>query len=164
MNPDIHYLVENYSDMIFRFIMKIVGDRDVALDLTQDTFLRLLEKPGCLENAENPKGYLLKMAWHRALNFARNERAHRLKECSYCSMENLHAPDPEAALKNAEQASRIRRFMNDLSPKQREAVVCRFYGDMKFTAIARELKVNEATVRMHLKRALEKLKSAMTAE
>jgi RNA polymerase sigma factor (sigma-70 family) len=47
--------------------------------------------------------------------------------------------------------------------QQREAVLCRFYSEMKLEEIAGELGINEATVRIHIKRALLKLKNLMAA-
>jgi RNA polymerase sigma-70 factor, ECF subfamily len=163
MNSDITQIVEKYSDMVFRFILRIVSDREAALDLTQEIFVKLFEKPAYLNNADNTKGYILKTAYNHALNYTRNERMHRLKDQDHCSNEKTNAPNPEDELNGTERSEIIQRYLNDLSPQQREAVICRFYGEMKLTEIARELKINETTVRIHLKRALVKLRNAMTA-
>ncbi|MBN1570230.1 MAG: sigma-70 family RNA polymerase sigma factor [Acidobacteria bacterium] len=163
MNPDIAQLVEKYSDMVFRFILKIVSDRETALDLTQEIFVKLFENPAYLNNADNIKGYILKTAYNHALNYARNERAHRLKEQDHCSVEQTHTPGPEDEFNKTEQAEIIHCYLNDLSPQQRETVICRFYGEMKLTEIARTLNITETTVRIHLKRALQKLRNLMTA-
>jgi RNA polymerase sigma-70 factor, ECF subfamily len=163
MNTDIAPLFEKYSDMVFRFILRIVSDREAALDLTQEIFIKLYEKPFYLNNVENSKGYILKTACNHALNYTRNERIHRLKEQDHCSVEKTHVPNPESELIKTEQAKTIQRYLNDLSPQQREAVICRFYGEMKLTEIARELNINDSTVRIHLRRALQKLRNILTA-
>lgn len=163
MNPDITQLVETYSDMVFRFILRIVPDREAALDLTQEIFIKLFEKPAYLNNADNTKGYIFRTAYNHTLNYQRNEQRHRLKEQDHCSIEKSHPSSPEDEFKKNEQAELIQRYLKELSPKQREAVICRFYGEMKLYEIARELKINETTVRVHLKRALQKLKNVMTA-
>jgi RNA polymerase sigma-70 factor, ECF subfamily len=163
MNPDIAQFVEQYTDMVFRFILRIVSDREAALGLTQEIFVKLFENPAYLNNIDNAKGYILKTACNHALNYTRNERMHRLKEQDHCSIEKIPAPNPEDELNRTEQSEIILRYLNGLSPQQKETVICRFYGEMKLTEIARDLKINETTVRIHLKRALQKLKNVITA-
>jgi RNA polymerase sigma-70 factor, ECF subfamily len=163
MNTDITQLVEKYSDMVFRFILRIVSNREAALDLTQEIFIKLYERPVFLNNADNIKSYILKTAYNHAMNYTRNERTHRLKEQDHCSADKAHVPNPEDELAKTEQTQIIQRYLNDLSPQQREAVICHFYGEMKLTEIARELSISDSTVRIHLRRALQKLRNMMTA-
>ena len=88
---------------------------------------------------------------------------HQLKIRDHFNMGKSRAPNPEDALCKTEQSQRVRRYLDSLSPQQREAVLCRFYGEMKLDEIARELGINEATVRIHLKRAFQKLKNLIAA-
>ena len=163
MNPDTSQLFENYSEMVFRLILRIVPNREEALDLTQEIFVKILEKPAYLNNANNTKGYILKSACNLALNHKRNQRMHRVKEQDPFNIEKPHIPNPEDELAKTERAQTVERFLTALSPQQRETVLCRFYGEMKLSEIALELNINEATVRNHLKRALHKLRNLMDA-
>ncbi|MBN2319441.1 MAG: sigma-70 family RNA polymerase sigma factor [Acidobacteria bacterium] len=163
MNADISKLVEQYSDMVFRLVYRIVPDREEALDITQDIFVKLFEKPAYLNNAGNSRGYILKTAFNHALNYKRNQKVHRIKEQDYCSIVKCGAQSPEDMLRKTEQDQTVKRYLKELSPQQREAVLCRFYGEMKLEEIAGELEINEATVRIHIKRALNKLKNLMSA-
>ena len=163
MNADISKLVEQYSDMIFRLVFRIVPDREEALDITQELFVKLFENPGYLNNANNTKGYILKTAYNQALNYKRNRKIHHIKELDHCSIEKPRSPNPEEELSRTERAHAVRKCLDSLSPQQREAVLCRFYGEMKLGEIARELGINEATVRIHLKRALHQMKNLMAA-
>lgn len=163
MNPDISQLFENYSEMVFRLILRIVPNREEALDLTQEIFVKILEKPAYLNNANNIKGYILKSAYNLALNHKRNQRMHRIKESDPFNIEKPYIPSPEDELAKTERAQMVERFLTALSPQQRETVLCRFYGEMKLSEIALELNINEATVRNHLERALHKLRNLMGA-
>ena len=163
MNADISRLVEQYSDMVYRLVFRIVPDREEARDITQELFIKLFENPAYLNSAGNTRGYLLKTAYNKALNHKRNQRIHRIKELDAHDIEISYSPGPEEALRKTEQAQTVRKYLDSLSPQQREAVLCRFYGEMKLEEIARELGVNEATVRVHIKRALHKLKNLMSA-
>ena len=86
-----------------------------------------------------------------------------MKELDPCSMEKPRSTNPEEELSRTEQAHAVRKCLDSLSPQQREVVLCRFYGEMKLGEIAGELRINEATVRIHLKRALYKLKDLIAA-
>ena len=163
MHSDISKLVEEYSDMVYRLIYRIVPAREEALDITQELFVKLFENPAYLTNAANTRGYILKTACNHALNYKRNQRLHRLKEGNYFNIEKPRIPSPEDELSRTEQAQRVRRYQDSLSPQQREAVLCRFYGEMKLDEIAGEMGINKATVRIHLKRALQKLKTLIAA-
>jgi RNA polymerase sigma factor (sigma-70 family) len=163
MNSEISKLVEEYSDMVYRLVFRIVPDREESLDITQDIFVKLFENPAYLSNAANTRGYILKTAYNHALNYKRNQRTHQLKERDPFNIEKPHVTTPEDELSKTEQAQRVRQYLGSLSPQQREAVLCRFYGEMKLEEIAGELEINEATVRIHLKRALQKLKTLIVA-
>ena len=78
-------------------------------------------------------------------------------EQARCDIDKSQAPDPEDALSALEQVQTVRRCLKELIPQQRDAVLCRFYGDMKLAEIAADLGINEVTVRIHLKRALQRL-------
>lgn len=163
MNPDISKLVEQYSDMVYRLVFRIVPDHEEAMDITQELFVKLFENPAYLNNANNTRGYILKTACNKALNYKRNRKIHRIKERDHYGIEKSYSPSPEETLSRTEQAQTIRKYLDSLSPQQREAVLCRFYGEMKLNEIAGELGINEATVRIHLRRALHKLKNLMSA-
>ena len=163
MNPDISQLVEEYSDMVFRLILRIVVNRDDALDLTQELIIKLYEKPAYLRNVDNPKAYVLKTAYNQALNYRRNQFRRKVKEQSLYHVERQPVSNPEDELVRTERAQIFKEYLNELSPQQRDAVLCRFYGEMKLDEIAGQLKINEATVRVHLKRAFEKIRGMIMA-
>ena len=145
MSPDISQMVEEYSDLVFRLILRIVADRDAAFDLTQEMFVKLCEKPAYLAHVENAKAYILKIAYNRALNYKRDRLRHRIKEQSLCRVETRHNPTPEDVFVKSERTQIFQEYLNELSPQQRDAVLCRFYGEMKLNEIAGQLKINEAT-------------------
>ncbi len=89
-----------------------------------------------------------------------------MKEQGLCDITKAPVPNPEEELAQAERAQAIKGYLNEFSPQQREAVLYRFFGEMKLCEIAEHLQINEATVRVHLKRAMDKLRKiiAVTQE
>jgi RNA polymerase sigma-70 factor (ECF subfamily) len=57
-----------------------------------------------------------------------------------------------------QQLERLKRYLNNLSPRQYEAIVLRFYDEMSYADIAAVMEVNEQSVRNLVQRGLEHLR------
>jgi len=127
------------------------GDRDVAEDLAQEALVRVLERWSRVREMSNPEGYVFQIGFNlgrsrwrrRAAESRANERAHN-------SADEL---DVDSARRLA-----VRNALRHLTPRQREAVVYRFYlgFDVQETALA--MGCRPGTVKALTSQAIEGLR------
>lgn len=149
---DPSFLVKEYSDLAYNLAYRMIGDRDDAYDIVQDAFVAVIDK---LDKIENQKAYLLKTVYNQALNHIKRKQK-LVYQTEPVSGAFETQPDTELENKNRNRAAAEQ--LKNLSDKQREIITYRFWGEMKLVEIARLMKINEATVRVHLARGLNKLR------
>lgn len=163
-------LVERYQERAYRIAWSIVRDREEAKDCSQDAFMRLHEAAGsfagqskfstwfyrilvncCLDRQRRRRGWRRLVGW-------RDRRDHDRDEPD--PVEQAAAPfsDPADALATEQRMSRVWALVDELAPQQRAAVTLSVREGLATKDIAAVLDVSEATVRVHLHRALSTLR------
>jgi len=79
-----------YQDRIFNAVLRLVGDRDEARELTQETLLRGLEKMGDFRGDSQPYTWLFRIAINLAISQLRKVKRHRT-----FSLQALSAPSAQ---------------------------------------------------------------------
>ncbi len=140
----------NYS-MVFRHLMLIVGERAVAEDIAQETFIKLYEKPPW--EFTNLSGWLMRVSTNLAYNYLRGEKNRKKRE----SMgELVGEPFDEDFLRSSE-ALEVREALDLLDEKHRTCLILRFSG-FSYDEIARITGINKKSVGKTLARAQEKFR------
>jgi RNA polymerase sigma factor (sigma-70 family) len=130
-----------YMDLV-RLAVLVGADRSVAEELVQDAFVAV-QRTG--NHVREPLPYLRRTVVNRCRSWGRRqtlERGHR------------HSPAEPALL----GANDLWDALDHLPPRQREAIVCRFYLDLPDAEIAEVLDCRPATVRTAIHRGLAKLR------
>jgi RNA polymerase sigma-70 factor (sigma-E family) len=137
----------------------LVNDQTGAEDVVQDAFLALSRRWGRLRDPVAAHAYLQRSV----INGARS----RLRR-SYVR-QRLHlvpAPDEpsaESTVVDRAQVSRMRVLIGELSDRQREVLVLRYYLDMSEAEIAGLLGISAGSVKQHASRAIDRLASRLEA-
>jgi RNA polymerase sigma-70 factor, ECF subfamily len=166
---DFDSLVRLYRPRVFRFILASLRDRETAENLTQDCFIRAYKAReqfrGASRNGTCGIGTWLMTI---ATNLVRNhETSGRLKFWRRTLVGHLGdwIPDrqlsPEAMALEREQVEAIWKVAARLPERQRTVFLLRFVEDMDLLEIAAVTQLKEGTVKTHLFRALNSVRSAM---
>jgi RNA polymerase sigma-70 factor (sigma-E family) len=137
-----------------KFAHLLSHDRGEAEDLVQDTLASAFASWRRIENTESPEAYVRRMMVNRHISIWRRHRGR--VEVRHQLPETL-SPDTTSA---SDLARALREIVRDLPPKQRAAVVLRYYADYTDADIAHALSCSEATVRSQISRALSTLRDA----
>ncbi|HJT68242.1 MAG TPA: RNA polymerase sigma factor [Pyrinomonadaceae bacterium] len=155
-------LYERHRQPIFRFAYRLLGEVDIAEDVTHDCFLSLIRKP---ENFRPERAslrtYLFAAARNLALKYFRNSgRETGLDEMTE---EPQLSPrhEPLRKLLDEELAAEVRRAVFSLPPLQREALVLFEYEGLSLNDIAEITGADVSAVKGRLYRARERLKSVL---
>lgn len=129
---------------LFSYIMFMVRDQEVANDIFQETFLKVVSKLQNHEYSVNGKfgGWLLRIAHNVMMDMYRGQRYKYVVESkddndlSNISGDDLLETNAEVNLINIQVLSDVRKMMDLLPTLQREVVYMRYYQQLTFKEIA----------------------------
>ncbi len=154
-------LYDMHFDRIYAYIHRKIGDRQVAEDLTADTFLKALAHIQHYRYTGQPfAAWLYRIAANVVIDYYRVHRPTVQLD------EGLSAagvgPEPEEAALALDDRQAVSRALQALSPDQQDVVLMRFAGDMKLKDIAAAMGKTEGAVKALLFRALNTLRRKLS--
>lgn len=141
---------------IFRQIYHMVGNIHDAQDLTQEAFIKALQRQDQLKDELKAAHWLSKIATNTALDFLR--RHGRVQFCDMAEAPERHTESPEDNVLRAEKRAWLAEGLDRLTPRERAALVLRDIEDLPAEEVAARLDCSKATVRSHIANARTKLK------
>ena len=156
--PAFERLVRRYQDRVFRFILRMVGIRDEAMDLAQETFLKAYRAlPGWRPEARFST-WLFQIARNAALDALRRRRHIDFVSLTSGPDEEAidpcdTAPLPEELLADKQRIGLLERALRELPVEQREILLLRELEDMSYADIAATLNIEVGTVKSRIARA-----------
>jgi len=139
---------------IFLLIYRIVGNVDDAQDLTQETFIKALQRQGQLKDLEKASHWLSRIAANTAIDFLRRNKkfsfidVNHLADTAHDSLEN-----PEQSLLRGERKLHLDGGLAELTERERMALLLRDVEDMPADQVASVMNCSMATVRSHIANA-----------
>ena len=162
-------LVAEHQRMVVQLAMNLLGDRDEALDLSQEVFLSVFRTIHRFRGHSSLRTWIYRIAVNQARNRHRFwRRRHRndqvsLDEHIAIHGDRLSGPDvtPERALARKELAEQLWTALGQLPFDQRTAIVLREIDGLSYEEIAYSLGVAIGTVKSRLTRARQSLRSEL---
>ncbi len=140
---------------VFLVIYRIVGNVADAQDLTQETFIKALQRQEQLKDVEKSAQWLSRIASNTAIDFLR--RRGRMATTDIDEMiEPVAEPrerSPEALLLRAEHQDYLEQGLSRRTPRERAALILRDVEELPAEEVARRLNCGQATVRSHIANA-----------
>jgi len=153
MTADLAQLFEQYYASLVRMLYRRVGDRDRAEDLAQEAFLELLRHWGRVARYDRPGAWVRRVAIRKAVQATNRESRRSWFERRAATSVISDASSPATGNDGLEAAVR------SLPPQQRAVVALFYYEDMSVEDVAGMLGCTVSTVKVHLHRARETLRS-----
>jgi RNA polymerase sigma-70 factor, ECF subfamily len=161
-------LVSRWEKPLYNYLLRLTGNREDALDLTQDVFLKAYQNLRKLEDPSRFAPWLYRIAHNEAYSLFRKRRPEA--EWPPDSREGPGGSNAEPDIEIAAGAGpvfpieltlAVTSALNRLSPDQREAVVLKIYQGFKFEEMAEILGCPVSTLKSRLYTALEILKAEL---
>jgi RNA polymerase sigma-70 factor (ECF subfamily) len=152
---DIQPLFEEHYDVLFRYLVRLTGDPDLAADAAQEAFVRLVERR---PEQSQVRGWLFRVATNvvRDDSRVRRRRVELLREAPD-RVPVADAPlDPEGMLEARERRARVRAALDSLSKKDQTVLLMREEG-FSHQEIAEAVGTTTKSVGSMIARALQKL-------
>ncbi|MHC4477768.1 MAG: RNA polymerase sigma factor [Planctomycetota bacterium] len=145
-------LYRRYRDWVYRLAWRFTRDRDLALDVLQETFTYLVKKLPRLELTASMTSFLYPVVKHVSITA-------RKKKARLISSDEVVAQIPAPVSRQADSSrAELAEVLAGLADEQREILLMRFVDDMTLDEIAAGLDLAPSTVKSRLYRALEKLR------
>jgi RNA polymerase sigma-70 factor (ECF subfamily) len=145
-------LFENYHTAVFAYLYRMVNDRDLAHDLSQETFLRLFRARHRLPQVENPRAYVYRIATNVALNALKRRRRFAWLPWRNTDAVYLTAPDPT---EQADQRFDVEQALARLPLHYRAPLLLYCHYGFNVREVAEALGISEGAVKTRLHRARE---------
>lgn len=168
-------IVEIYSPRIFGLLYRLTRRRDIAEDLMQETFLRLVRMIDAYEHMGKFESWLFRIAANlardRVRKIGRRGTTQSLDApgdeddtglAADCPDE--HAADPAERLADRETSEKLAACIDDLSEAEREIILLRHYSELSFREIAEMLGIPLGTALARAHRAMKRLQAALGAD
>ncbi len=155
-NVDAHnVLVSRWEKRVYNYLFRLVRNREDALDLTQDAFLKAFQNLKKLDDPDRFPAWLFRIAHNEAYSMLRKLRPEGDLDVELRTHELSNRMFP------SELNLTIQSALNRLSGDQREAVLLKVYQGFKFDEIAEILDCPVSTVKSRVYTALDLLKETL---
>ena len=137
----------------------MVGSVDDAQDLTQETFIKALQRRGQLKDLDKSAGWLSKIAANTAIDFLRKNKRFSFSDVDeIAETRSSGIESPEQQLLRGERKLQLDGGLAQLTARERTALLLRDVEDMPAEQVAAQMNCSKATVRSHIANARIKFK------
>jgi RNA polymerase sigma-70 factor (ECF subfamily) len=147
-------LVSRWEKRVFNYLLRLVRNREDALDLSQEVFLKAYQNLGKLEDAGRFGPWLFRIAHNEAFSLLRKRKPEADAPEAEIDARPRHSFPIELSLA-------VENALSRLAADQREAVILKIYQGFKFEEMAEVLSCPVSTVKSRLYTALDLLKDTL---
>ena len=145
-------LVRQWERPIYNFIVRMIGDRDEAMDLCQDSFMKAYKELETLKDRDRFSSWLYRIAHNTCFSKLRKNHGKTFVEL---------AQETSAGRVPIESRLAVEKALQYLPEDQREVVVLKVFHGLKFEEIAAIQGAPVSTVKSRLYMGFEKLRSIL---
>jgi len=152
-------LIAENMRRVFLVIYRMVGNVADAQDLTQEAFIKALQRQDQLKDPERAAQWLSRIASNTAIDFLR-----RHGRVNFCEIDEVaepltsHAPSPEQEVLRGERREMLDAGLRRLTERERTALLLRDVEGLEAEEVADRLGCSKATVRSHIANARVKFR------
>ncbi|WP_433224221.1 RNA polymerase sigma factor [Microtetraspora malaysiensis] len=164
--PAVDDLLRELAPQVVGLLTRRFGDFDATEDAVQESMLDAVAQWPAQGVPDNPRGWLVQVAYRRMVDQVRNEQARRRREELVAAQdppERLTAPSAEEALETERDDTLIMLFLcchPALTPASAIALTLRSASGLTTAEIARAFMVPEATMAQRISRAKQRIKAS----
>lgn len=160
-------LITKYNSRIYNTILRICANADDAAELTQETFVKVIENISDFEGRSSFYTWVFRIAVNLTLNYRQrgsrlalvsldaenDEESEQAKEALKTILESDDSPDPAAVTANKELCQIVLKALDKLDDAQRAVIILRDIEGMNYEQISQVLEIEMGTVKSRLSRA-----------
>ncbi len=156
--PAYGVIVQRYQGSVYNVCYRFMSERQLAEDLTQDTFIRAHQRLDSYDDTRPFGPWIRRVAANLCIN-----ELNRNNQLIFSLDEQMDTPSeqlsrgPEEAQVAREQQNRVREAILELPPHYRAVIQLRHFQELSYKEIAKALSISMSDVKSHLYRARQTL-------
>jgi RNA polymerase sigma-70 factor (ECF subfamily) len=165
-------VVQLWYKRIYNFSFKFFLDHDLAMEVSQKTFISMCKNLGSLQDNSRFKSWLYKIAVNYCREESRKKKGNRslpfdliwnrdAEESPQWEGSGHRIDNPERQLQQRELADVLQEALMEINEEQREVVIMKEYEGLKFREIAEVLNISENTVKSRMYYGLDGLRKVL---
>lgn len=163
-------LFKEYRDKVFGFFVDFLSNRDLAQDLTQDVFVRLLRNSDRLDHVQDMDGYIYQMCRNLAFDHLK-KAAHNTEYRKFILYAGSAGQNQEISMSTNPIEQKIHSdyykdllnsCLENLPEQQRQVFTLSKIEGLSHKKIAEQLEISPHTVRNHLYQAVKNIRAGIT--
>ncbi len=151
------HLFEEHHVAVFNYLRRVLNDDALAMDLTQETFLRVLDAVERLNDVRNPRAWVFRIATNLAFNALKRKR--RFAWLPLFGKDQVQ--HQQQFTEGVHRRLVIERALARLPAEQRSVLLLYAYYGFRVREIAEMMDLSESAVKMRLYRARERLREVL---
>ena len=155
-------LLRSTQDVVFRFCMSQLRSEQLAIDATQETAMRVIQKLDSFRQDAKFSTWVLGYAYNVCRETLRKfDHQNQPDQLGELIVDKESESFAESRMIAFEENQRVQRAISNLPPRQREAVVLRYFESLSLAEVADVMKVSIGTIKATLNSAIKNLKTEM---
>lgn len=154
---------DDFSDAIFRYCHYQTSNRELALDLTSDTFTKTWEYLSKGKEVDNLRAFLYRVANNLIIDYRRKKKESSLDFLTEQGFD-IETENENELHENAFEGKLAMEAVHKLDESYRDVLLMRYVDDFSIKEIAKILNEKENNISVRIHRAMEKLKSILNPE
>lgn len=150
-------IYDKYIDKIYRFILIKVSSREVAQDLSSETFLKGWQAYQKNSKIDNPSAFLYRIARNLVIDYYRQKGRTQFVPVEEVSFLNDNDNPQEKAILNSE-IEEIKALLANLKEDYQNVIIWHYLDDLPIAKVAKMMDKTETNTRVLLHRALKTLR------
>lgn len=147
------FFTRHYGPLV-RSLTLIAGDRERAVDATQDAFIRAYARWSRVRRYESPEAWVRRVAINRCHDLRRSEARRERRETSTAAGSHAPADDLVGEL-------HVVHLLRQLPDRQRAVAALFYVEDLSIEEIAATLRISQGAVKFHLHEARRRLRAVV---
>ncbi len=152
---------EEFSDAIFRYALFQTSNKQVALDISQDTFIKTWQYLQKGEEVENIRAFLYRVAKNLIIDYRRKKKSYSLDEMTEFGLDFQIEEDLLEKKEEEFERDRVLKTIHDVDDKYREILILRYVEEMSIKEIGEVMDKSQNHVSVMIHRGVEKLKKLL---
>jgi RNA polymerase sigma-70 factor, ECF subfamily len=148
-------LMIRYERQIYRVCYRFVENRDDAMDLAQEVFIKVFEHLGTFRRESSLKTWLYRIAMNHCINHVKKHSQEFVEVNEYTGSTRASV---QSQLEEREEREHLRRLVKQLPPKQKAILELRINEQLSYEEIAKISGRSVSTIKASVFFALEKLR------
>lgn len=162
--PEFEIIYKEYYQRVYAFLYRLCDHRDLAEELTQETFYQAFTSMHRYQGNSDIFTWLASIAKHCYYKYLKKHKQD-LHSANLDMVADLICDNddvnPEIAVQKRDIAETVRGIVNDMPEKYREAVILRIYADLSFAQVAKAMNITENSAKVLYFRAKKMVMEAL---